>query len=134
MNEGLINQDDARPMSEKAVREDLVEAILNLNCPRNLATVQKTRRVVRDAALALEERRVRQRRSTGFALLAFFTILIFLSPAIWNSVEDIVSGEHIGDLPTEAALLLLMLMPAMLATLAAVWKEQRDTDHRRRNF
>ena len=24
MNEGLINQDDARPMSEKAVREDLV--------------------------------------------------------------------------------------------------------------
>jgi hypothetical protein len=129
-----MNQDDPRPMSEKPVREDLVQAILNLNCPRNLQMVQRTRRVMRDAALALEERRVRQRRSTGFALIAFFTILVFLSPAIWNSVEDVVSGEHIGDLPTETAFLLLTLMPVTLATLAAVWKEQRDTDHRRRNF
>lgn len=129
-----MNRDNKELMSNQPVSEDLVEAILNLNCPRNLATVQKTRRILRDAALALEERRLRQRRNAGFALIALFTILVFLAPAIWNSVEDILTGEHPGDLPAQAAFLLVTLTPAMLAALAAVWKEQRDIDHRRRNF
>jgi hypothetical protein len=129
-----MNHDSKQLMSNKPVSEDLVQAILNLNCPRNLATVQRTRHILRDAALALEERRLRQRRSTGFALIALFTILVFLAPAIWNSVEDILTGEHLGDLPAQAAFLLVTLTPAMLAALAAVWKEQRDIDHRRRNF
>lgn len=129
-----MNAENPKLMSDTPVSEELVQAIANLNCVHNLAVVQRTRRVMRDAAFAMEERRIRQRKNTGFALLAFFTILVFLAPAVWNSIEEIVTGEHLADLPAQAGFLLLTLTPAMLAALAAVWKEQRDIDHRRRNF
>jgi drug/metabolite transporter (DMT)-like permease len=129
-----MKPDETRTDPGMQISEELVNAIVNLNCPANLATVQRTRRVLRDAAFALEERRLRQRRNTAFALVAFLMILIFLAPAVWNSAEDILNGEHLADLPAQAAFLLLTLTPAMLAALAAVWKEQRDIDHRRRNF
>jgi hypothetical protein len=129
-----MNTENPRLMSDAPISEELVQSIANLNCAENLAVVQRTRRVMRDTALAIEERRIRQRRNTGFALLALVTILVFLAPAVWNSVEDIITGEHLADLPAQAAFLLLTLTPAMLAALAAVWKEQRDIDHRRRNF
>ena len=110
-----------------AAHEELVEALVNMNCGANL--VERTRRATRVAAITLEEQRVRQRRNLGFAILALLSLLIMLSPVLWSGVEDMVSGEHFADLPMQVAFLLLMLFPAMLAALIVVWKGQRSAHH-----
>jgi hypothetical protein len=109
--------------THSADRADVVSALLSPNCDASLALVRRTRYAVRDTFIGLEERRIRQRRNIGLALLALFTVLILLTPEIWNSVEDLLAGEHLADLSCQFAFMLLMLAPAMLAALAAVWKE-----------
>lgn len=100
----------------------------------NLRLTQKTRRAVRDQVISTQERSTRQRRNTGFALIGFVCILVLLGPAIWNGFEDLLAGEHLFDLPTVVAFLMLMLVPAMLAALFAVWRGQRDVVHERGGF
>jgi succinate dehydrogenase hydrophobic anchor subunit len=117
--------DKAIERSEAAVREDVLQALVNLNCDANLARIERTRRSMRDMAISLQEQRMRQRRNLGFALIALLSMLILLAPAVWNSVEDFMGGEHLEDFPLQIALLLLMLFPAMLAALVAVWKGHR---------
>ena len=111
--------------TEALIRADAVEAIANLNCDTNLARIQRTRRAMRDVAIGLQEQRARQRRNMGFALAALLCILVLLAPGIWNGAEDVMGGEHFTDFPLQTALFLLMLFPAMLAALIAVWREHR---------
>ncbi|HEV2274814.1 MAG TPA: hypothetical protein VGR96_11650 [Acidobacteriaceae bacterium] len=106
------------------VREDVVKALANLNCDASLVRVQRTRCSLREAALGLQEQRLRRRRNIGLALAAFFCLLVLLAPAVWNSAEDLMGGEHLNDFPLQIAFFLLMLFPAMLAALVAVWKER----------
>jgi hypothetical protein len=100
----------------------------------NLAVAQKTRRAVRDAVISTQEKRTRQRRNLGFALLGFVFMLVLLAPAIWNGMEDLLGEERLFDLPTQIAFLIVMLLLAMLATLIAVWRGQRNLDHDRGGF
>jgi hypothetical protein len=100
----------------------------------NLRLAQKTRRAVRDEVISSQERRVRQLRVMGVALLGFLCLMVLLAPAIWNGMEDVLAGEHILDLPAQVALLSLMLFPAMLAALIAFWKGKQDVEYDRRGF
>jgi hypothetical protein len=104
------------------------------DCEATLALAQKTRRAVRDEVISIQERRVRQRRSLGFAIFGFVSLFVLLAPALWSGLEDLLAGEHLFDLPTLVACLILMLFSAMLATLIAVWKGQRDAQHDRGGF
>jgi hypothetical protein len=97
----------------------------------NLRLAQKTRRAVRDEVISIHERRTRQRYNMGLALLGFGCLLLLLAPAIWNGLEDLLAGEHLFDFPTLVAFLVLMLFPAMLAALFAVWKGKQDVEHDR---
>ena len=100
----------------------------------NLRLAQKTRRAVRDEVISSQERRGRQLRVMGVALLGFLCLMVLLAPAIWNGMEDVLAGEHILDLPAQVALLSLMLFPAMLAALIAFWKGKQDVEYDRRGF
>jgi hypothetical protein len=100
----------------------------------NLRLALKTRRAVRDEVISSQERRVRQLRVVGVALLGFLCLMVLLAPAIWNGMEDVLAGEHILDLPAQVALLSLMLFPAMLAALIAFWKGKQDVEYDRRGF
>ncbi len=115
--------------TETSIRADAVEALANLNCDANLAQVQRTRRVMREVALGFQEQRLRRRKNVGIALATLLSVLILLAPGIWNSVEEIMGGEHFNDFPLQFALLLLMLFPAMLAALIALWKGHRSVHY-----
>jgi hypothetical protein len=110
-------------------RAEVVNALLSPNCDASLALVRRTRYVVRDTVMVLEDRRVRQRHNIGLALLVLAAVLILLTPEIWINVEDLLAGENLADLSYQIALLLLMLVPAMLAALAAIWKGHWSTHH-----
>ena len=111
--------------------EDLARSIAWPDYDANLKLTQKTRRAVRDEVISSEERRVRQLRVMGVALIGFLCLLLLLAPAIWNGLEDILAGEHILDLPAQVALLTLMLFSTMLAALIAFWKGKQDVEHDR---
>ena len=113
---------------------DVVSALAWSDCEATLALAQKTRRAVRDEVISTQERRVRHRRSLGFAIFAFVSLFVLLAPALWVGLEDLLAGEHLFDLPTLVACLILMLFSGMLATLVAVWKGQRDAQHDRGGF
>jgi hypothetical protein len=113
---------------------DVARAIAWSDCDATLALAQKTRRAVRDEVISTQERRVRARRNLGFAIFSFVGLFVLLAPAIWNGLEDLLAGEHLFDLPTLVAFLILMLFSTMLAVLIAVWREQRDTVRDRGGF
>jgi hypothetical protein len=113
---------------------DLARSIAWPDYDANLKLAQKTRRAVRDEVISSGERRVRQLRVMGVALIGFLCLMVLLAPAIWNGLEDILAGEHILDLPAQVALLSLMLFPAMLAALIAFWKGKQDVEHDRGGF
>jgi hypothetical protein len=115
-------------------RAEIVQALTGLNYDADLALAQRTRRVVRSAAISLAERRAHQRRIIGFAVIAIVTFAILMAPVIWDAVQDLYGGERLGDLPTEFMLLLMMLLPAVFAALVAVWKSNRDVHHDRSSF
>lgn len=104
------------------------------DCEANLVLAQKTRRAVRDEVISTHERRMRQLRMLGLALTGFLFLMVLLAPAIWNSLEDLLAGELLFDLPTMTAILVLMLFPAVLAALIAVWKGKQDVEHDRGGF
>jgi hypothetical protein len=98
----------------------------------SLKVAQRTRRAVRDAVITGEEQRMRTLRTMGFALIGFLSLSVLLGPAIWNGIEDLLAGDHILELHTMIAFLIMMLFPAMLAALfAAMWKGKRDLQHDR---
>ncbi len=113
---------------------DTARSIAWPDCDANLVVAQKTRRAVRDAVISTQEQRVRHLRVMGFALIGFLFLAVLLAPAIWNGLEDLLAGEHIFDLPAMVAFLILMLFPAMLAALIAVWKGKQDVEHDRGGF
>jgi hypothetical protein len=100
----------------------------------NLMVAQKTRRAVRDEVISTQERRMRQLRTMGVALTGFLFLMVLLAPAIWNGVEDLLAGDHILDFHTMVAILILMLFPAMLAALIAMWRGKQDVEHDRGGF
>jgi len=113
---------------------DVARSIAWSDCDATLALAQKTRRAVRDEVISTQERRVRARRNLGFAIFSFVGLFVLLTPAIWNGLEDVLAGEHLFDLPTLVACLILMLFTTMLGVLIAVWREQRDRERDRGGF
>ena len=111
-------------------RREVARSIL-MDYDADLRVAQKTRLAVRDAVISNQEGRVRRRRNMGMAILGFVALLVLLGPPLWNGLEDLLAGEHIFDLPTMVALFILMLLPAILAALIAVWKGQRDLEQDR---
>ncbi len=113
---------------------DSARSIAGLDFEANLKLTQKTRCAVRDAVISSQEKRMRQRRNLGFAILGFVFMLVLLGPAIWSGMEDLLGDERLFDMPTQIAFLLAMLFLGMLAALIAVWKGQHDVQHDRRGF
>lgn len=112
-------------------RANAMRPIVWPDCDANLVLAQKTRRAVRDALISTEEQRKLQRRNLGFAILGFVCLLVLLGPAVWNGLEELIGEEPLFDVPTQVALLIVMLILAMLAALIAVWMRQRSVEHDR---
>ena|SRR5271156_2764463 len=119
---------------DKILGNDVLRAASLLDGDADRLVTQKTRRAVRDAVISTQEKRTRQRRNLGFAILGFVSMLVLLGPAIWTGVEELLGEEPLFDLPTQITFLIAMLFLAMLAALIAVWKEQHHVQHDRRGF
>ena len=123
-----------RPATPSAVPpSDLVDALSGLDAGRERALANRTRRAVHNAAEDMREGRHLGRRSTAIALLTLAGLLMLLSPAIWNSVDDLLGGEFMLDLPGMVAAMAFTLFAAVAAVLFLVSSQGKgDLRHYRR--
>ncbi len=97
--------------------EELAAALSGLDAGRDRALTNRTRRAVQARAADLREGRHLGRRSGAIALLTLAGFLVLLSPAIWSSVDDLLGGEFMLDLPGMVAALAFTLFAAVAAVL-----------------
>ena len=121
------------PSAPPTYDPQLIAAIRGLDANGGRALANRTRRVVHDAAQDIEEGHHRRRRSSAIALLVLAGMFMLLSPAIWNSVDDLLGGEPMLDLPGMVAALAFTLFAAIAAVLFLVsGQNDRDLRHSRR--
>jgi hypothetical protein len=109
-------------------------ALMGLNTSAKSSTVNRTHRVVRARASAMQANRSKM-RGLLLPLLLCSSLMILLFAAFWMVVEqyEIVSSEATGSVPGSShhlGLLLLWFLPVSLALMAFVWfrRSRNQTD------
>ena len=75
----------------------------------------------------------RGRHHIGITLFVFGAIFLVLAPAIWGGLDDLLGGEHFGDLPAQVTLLSTFLMLAVVGALGVIWRSRDKQDEYRQD-
>lgn len=105
--------------------------LAGMNAAADMQVVQRTRRVVMQAAAELRDQRRRTRRNLAVAVLTIAVLGLVLTPAIWSTIDDFLGGEHWFELPDMIMVLVLLLFSTIVAALIISFKGQQ-VDHGRR--
>jgi hypothetical protein len=114
-------------------REALLRAVSGRDANAQLPLVARTRRAIRVANDTRREQGERGRHHIGITLFAFGAIFVVLAPAIWGGLDDLLGGEHFGDLPAQVTLLSTFLMLAVVGALGVVWRNRDKQDEYRQD-
>jgi hypothetical protein len=108
--------------------QDLLRAVTGHDAGAQLPVVARTRRAIRVADENRREQGQRDRRTFGISLFAGGALFVLLAPVLWDSMDDLISGEHFGDLPTQVALISTLLMMSVVAALVVFWRSRSGHD------
>ena len=93
---------------------------------RDREVAQKTRRVVLASLGVLNDQKEGRKRGRSVALAATLIVLLVVGPLVWWAADNLISGEHMGDLTSEFSLWVCILCPALLAAaLMAGWLRKK---------
>jgi hypothetical protein len=112
----------------------LIQSLAGRNADDERLAAQTARRRVAGKLLSEQEQKCEKRRKRAIAVMVSLGVLILLSPAIWNSAEDLIEDGHFGDLGSQFKLLFLLLFPALLAALIAGWRSGQNAPQGKRNL
>lgn len=110
----------------------IVEMLAGMNAAADIQVVQRTRRAVMQAAAELRERQKRNRRNVAIALLTIAVLGLVLTPAIWSTLDDVLSGGDFFEAHSMMAVLSLVLFSAIMGALIVGLRGQRQIFHGRR--
>ena len=97
-----------------------------MSAERDREVAHRTRRVVLASAGVLNDQREGRKRTRSVALAATLLVLLVVGPLVWWAADNLISGEHMGDLTSEFSLWVCILCPALLAAaLIAGWLRKR---------
>jgi hypothetical protein len=125
----MPNRSSRTPQEE--IHQALLRAVAGHDANAQLPVVARTRRAIRVANDARLEQGERGRRHIGITLFVFGAIFVLLAPVIWGGLDDLVGGEHFGDLPAQVMLLSTFLMLAVVGALAVAWRGRAGQDESR---
>jgi uncharacterized membrane protein YidH (DUF202 family) len=106
--------------------------LAGMNAAADMQVVQRTRRAVMQAATELREQRRRSRRNVGVVLLTIAVLAMVLTPAIWSTIDDFLSGGDFFEAHSMMMVLSLMLFSAVLGALIVGLRGQWQIFHGRR--
>jgi hypothetical protein len=112
----------------RGMSKDLLRAVSGHDAGAQLPVVARTRRAIRVADESRREQGQRDRRTFGISLFAGGALFVLLAPVLWDSLDDLIGGEHFTDLPTQVALISSLLMISVVAALAVFWRSRSGRD------
>jgi hypothetical protein len=114
------------PGADAGERPDLVSALAGKQAGREQAVAYRTRRVVLASHGVMQDQKAGRKRSRALALASILLVVLAMGPFIWRVTDDIVGGEHWGDVATQGGLWISILLPALVAAaLVAGWMRQK---------
>lgn len=106
---------------------DLRATLAGQVADRDREVAQSTRRVVMASLGVMKEQKAGRRRVRAIAIASLLVFLLVFGPLIWWAVDNLVSGEHMGDLTSEFSLWACIVCPALLAAaVVAGWLRHRS--------
>lgn len=94
---------------------------------RDRDVAQSTRRVVMASLGVIKEQKAGRKRVRAIAIASVLVFLLVFGPLIWWAADNLISGEHIGDLACQLSLWACILCPALLAAaVVAGWLQHRS--------
>jgi Na+-driven multidrug efflux pump len=94
---------------------------------RDREVARSTRRVVMASLGVLKQQKAGRKRIRAVALAAILVFLLVVGPLIWWAVDNLIAGEHLGDLTSQFSLWVCILCPALLAAaVMAGWLRNRS--------
>jgi hypothetical protein len=106
---------------------ELNAALAGQRADRERQVAQSTRRVVMASLGVIKEQKAGRKRVRAIAIAAVLVFLLIFGPLIWWAVDNLISGEHIGDLASQLSLWACIVCPALLAAaVVAGWLRHRS--------
>ncbi len=106
---------------------DLNAALAGRDADRDRQLAQSTRRVVMASLGIIKEQKAGRRRGRAIAIASILVFLLVFGPLIWWAVDNLIAGEHLGDLASQLSLWACILCPALLAAaVVAGWLRHRS--------
>ncbi len=129
MNPGVGADDSAlgAPGSVRATADrDLLSALAGNQACRDRSVAYRTCRVVNASMGLMQEQKAGGKRIRAVALAAILLVLFLLGPLVWWAVTSLMGGERLCDAPSQFALWVCILCPALVAAaLVAGWVRSR---------
>ena len=113
--------------SVEGSESDLSAALAGQRANRDREVAQKTRRVIQASLGVIKEQKAGRKRVRAIAIASVLVFLLIFGPLIWWAVDNLISGEHMGDLTSEFSLWACIVCPALLAAaVVAGWLRHRS--------
>ena len=106
---------------------DVKVSVAAEDADRDRKVAYGTRRVVMASLGVLKEQKAGRKRIRAVALASILVFLLVVGPLIWWAVDNLIAGEHLGDLASQFSLWVCILCPALLAAaVMAGWLRHRS--------
>jgi hypothetical protein len=123
-----VSEQDSSPDTEQErdLRADLISSLTGREGDRDRTVAHRTRRVVMSSGGVLKEQKQDRKRARAVALAITLIVLLLMAPLIWEVMDSLVGGEHLGDPGNQLSLWAYFVCPTLLgAALVAGWWRRR---------
>jgi len=111
----------------RAANPELLAALAGKQAGRDRFVAEKTRRVVMASFGVMQDQKAGRRRTRSVVLASLLLALLAFGPLAWRVADDLIGGEHIGDIATQTSLWACIICPVVLAAiLVAGWSRFRE--------
>jgi hypothetical protein len=105
---------------------DLTAALTGGTADRDREVAHTTRRVVLASLGIMKDQQAGRKRVRAQALAATLAVVLAVGPLVWWAVDNLIAGDHLGDLTSQFSLWVCILCPSLLAAaVVAGWLRHR---------
>jgi hypothetical protein len=119
--------DEPASGSPSARGSELLAALTGRDANRDRMLAHRTRNVVQSSLGLLREQEQDRARTRSVALAVTLLVLLLIAPLLWESIDSLIAGEHLGDPGSQMSLWACLVCSTLLgAAFVAGWWRRRS--------